>query len=297
MVINFYYDPPIYNFLKTNDIPNEGEIVYFYNSDGIWFGVIAAVYHDGVEIELYMPDAKKKVKVDNVEYNYNDAPNKTKPIKLPANKKKKAEILSGSAAPHVWYEGTVEPPKIEDKDALYEMIKNRILIPNSEIDYSYYDMIETEKNEIQYVKRRLSTSMMYHSHYDSFRFINWKNLFFTYNDAKEYVDALNKEKERQAQLTDEEWAKEECANTLVKFINYYVRVQDVDVASQIHKKIMEQIEKFLQKKNLDWYDVEFRWISSGLEYKKCKNSKWTALAPAIDDELHEGLIEFLGQFD
>lgn len=258
---------------------------------------------DGVIVKLYSPDLKKKVRINNVEYFYKDAPNKTELIKLPTAKKKRSEILNGALKPEIFYECEEQAKELlklfhsqnflKDKEQILEFIKNKTLIPNEEIDWSFYDQRCEEKDSIYYVKRCPSETIIFHNHLSSTRNIDWERLFLTYEDCLKWTEDYLQERKRLSELTDEEFVKEECAATITKYMILYLRIKDEDINKKIHKTIMEHLENFLNKSKINWDDIELRLFGGKIEYKKVENKKWNDLVKDIDSKLYSHLKNYL----
>lgn len=292
--IDYYYHPNEYNFLKYHSIAElgVGDIVYFYSignsyNSNIWFGVLKDICTDGVILELYSPDLKPLVKINEIEYEWQKAPDKTEPIKLPKSGKKRSEILNDSLKPQKYYSDINFAKELQtlffskeflsNKETILKAIKEKNIIPNSKIEWTYYEAFFPDNNTLIYAKKYPSYQSRYYAFQTNERTLSWDKIFLTYEEISQYALEIELECARKKSLTDSESVKEEVATYVTKYIDLYLRLKDIDLCKEIHEKIMESIDKLLKKLKIDWYDFEIRLYSGNLQYKKAGNVKWNNL--------------------
>lgn len=88
-------------------------------------------------------------------------------------------------------------------------------------------------------------------------------VYFTYNEAKKEVDDEVAEFQRQASLSDYDWAVEQIDKDLERYKNLYGISEDV---------IKQYRDWLLSMKNVE--DIETRLSGGGIQWKYWKNKKW-----------------------
>lgn len=297
--IDYFYNPTVYR-LSNDEIKKlkVGQIVWFIHKNGrklkIHWGIIESVIFDGVIVKLYSFNDRAKVRIDGELIDYKLAPNKTDEKPLPnkwsynTNLDIYKEYPDGIVA---LYQKLCNPKNgfFKTEENIRKLIDDETLLPNSEIDFSYYRAVIDDKTKLY---RNVKTSHCSQYEYEEFqnlsRCLGWNNIFITYEAAENEVNQINNEYDRVGSLTDEEWAREEVANRITHFMNLYVRIKDIDTCKTFHKMVMDEIEKLLQKKNKGWYDIEVRVFGKQLEYRLSQRKRFKSLIDTITEEFYDG---------
>ena len=145
------------------------------------------------------------------------------------------------------------------------------------IAYNYGLLVESEKNFHGTIETRIEKEHGYYVYkkwyalYDSgyrptSNTFSFEDVYTTYNEAQDVIDAHNAELKRQASLTDEEWSIEQIMHTIDRYA----------VIKQITPEMKEQYKnELLSFKNIE--DLETRICGGCIQWKYVNNKRWNTL--------------------
>lgn len=151
----------------------------------------------------------------------------------------------------------------EDIQLLYE---KKYLMPVEEQDHRQFEIQYEPSKGWRLVQ---SLRLFYQDRIVTDFSLTFDKVFLDYNEVKQLIDYENKELERQAALTDEEWAMEQLENK-------------IDEYQKLLCLSLEERNKVLQRFidcgiPITEIDVRIDRINKQLQYKKEKNTKWLNL--------------------
>lgn len=239
--------------INKKEIPI-GTIVYFIKKDGwkptIQWGVIAEHYVGEICVELY--DFKENRILDGKPISDYTFP--TRWSKLPKHWTYNTKLfdLSFDDDIHTAAIGM----RIDNPNDLQKLIDDGIFVKVWDKDY-YNITTEVDKNKGWRIIRQ---STEYHQPYIMIRF---DKVYTEYNQAIHEFNEINREFERQANLTDEEWSIEQIAHDLNRWAKMY----------QIPDDTKLKYAQYIFSHD-DIVDIETRVFMGRIQWKYWKNKKW-----------------------
>ena len=249
-----------------------GSIMYFIERSNwspyryhIWWGIVREVYQTATVLEIYEP--KRRITVDGVPLD--EFPNYGEWKKLPKDWKRNIW-----ANPEVKDEEFHYPDSIvSDEEYLLNCVECGSFVPVSTSNHFYAEI------EVTYegwrIAKKLDTSkscaryrqFFPYSHFAGAKMSVGDYLFACYQTFDEADDALHEiidEMERQANMTDEEWSKEQIEKTFTQAIRCGIPEEDV-IRYRDHlysQKNIENIETRFSCGHVEWkYVDKKRWIT------------------------------------
>ena len=226
----------------------------------VGWGVVDEIYSDGYALAIYeLVDARMVDGVPIAEYEFNQ-----KRKKLPKGWSYDTELFKITTDPKwekVFVDITARSKDITIKDPenLKHLIDIGVLVRPSSQD----SVMEVEA-DINKDGWTVVSAHRYWKHRQSdYEILPCHKLYGSYDEAKAVVDAYVAELNRQAELSDYDWAVEQIDKALDKWHGIYGASEDECKA----------IRNFLLKQD-KVEDIDVRIVSAGFQWKYEKNKKW-----------------------
>lgn len=235
-------------YLKNKRYSSEKEIA---------FGIVEEHYSGEIALQLYEPFDARTI---------NGIP--VKEFETPTEYKKLPKGWSWDT--HLFEYGAYIPDEIRSfmdlpatPENILDAIKAGALVEVDDNDHAVFET-EIDKSLGWRIVRKYRMDE-YHQNYIS---LPYYEVFATYEESKEKLDAINAEFARQAALTDLEWSIEQIDNNIGRWAKIY----------GISKEEMESVRnRIMSFDNLE--DVVTRVCNGGLEWKYDRNKKWIRIEP------------------
>ena len=156
----------------------------------------------------------------------------------------------------------LELPDIKDPDAILNAYKSGILV---NVQDNLHAEIRTDIDK-HHGWRILIQMPQWEPAPRSYVSLPFHEVYLTYEEAKAVIDAEYAELERQAALSDYDWAVEQIDRTL----NRWAQIHNIDPDIQIACR-----KRLLSFPNIEELDV--RVCAGNIEWKYAKNKRWIAL--------------------
>lgn len=231
-----------------------GQIVYYVNKYHVpWlvnFGTVIEHYTDCICLQLYDTCDRRII---------NGIPTKEFGTPTPWKKLPKGWTYNTELFKFDWnhqFDDMVRETRIDDPTSIRNAINCGFLVKVQDRDYAHFET-EIDSNKGWRIIRKYRD---YHPYYTSIRY---NQVYATWQEANDIVEAHRKELERQAALTDEEWSLEHIDNTLGMWAK---------ACSITEETVQKYRDWLLGLKNIE--DVETRIYGERIQWKYWQNKRW-----------------------
>jgi hypothetical protein len=231
-----------------------GDIVYWCHSDGngrysVKWGMVDEQFSDAVLVDYLVP--KERRLVDGVPID--DFKPEQRFKKLPKNWTYDTELFTLT-----WDKTQEVNVDIKNPQAVKEAYQSGLLVKDSTI---FHGTIEAEITKEGYRIRKTYPRPLI-NHIDRLSILPHK-LYYSYEEAKQEVNANVQELYRQATLSEYDWSVEQIDKTL----NHWQVVYDISNVVKTNYR-----NWLLEMKNVE--DIETRIFNSNIQWKYWKNKQW-----------------------
>lgn len=239
-----------------------GQVVYFLERTGynyqyqIHFGIVDDIFSDKVAVKRLT--TKENRLIDGIPYDEFKTP--TRWQKLPKDWTYNTELFKLT-----WDDAISEKHKdyrIDNPDDILAAIADGFLIYSNQKDWSHIEA-EIDKHQGWRLIRKTDPGDWI-SFYSTFYY---NELYYSYTEAQQQIDAYDNELKRQAALSDEEWSLEQIEKDVDRYLG--LNYPDEEIRAERKERIMDW---FRSMDHID--DIETRLSGQTIQWKYWKNKKW-----------------------